>query len=164
MTEFRFTNEHRASEVGNVAAVLGRPRLWIPTGLDYPDHPQWLERAEDQIQTGKKRVMLAYRGVEPIGAVVYQRHEARPTVVEVRNISISPDSRGRYIGSFLLRTTELEAVRHDFPDTASVMVDTKLTNKGMITFLEANGYALESITDLYGTGVDDAVFLKPIVA
>jgi N-acetylglutamate synthase-like GNAT family acetyltransferase len=164
MAEFRFTNEHKASEVGNVISVLRRPRLWIPTETDYPGHSTWLEKVEDQIQTGKKRAMLAYIAGKPVGAVVYQRHEQSPNVVEVRNISVSPDSTHRGIASFLLRNTEIEAVSVDFPGTDTIMVDTKITNPEMIQFLETRRYELAGIADLYETGTPDAVFTKPLAA
>jgi hypothetical protein len=68
MTEFRITNEHRFSEVGNVIDVLQRPRLWVPE-TDYPDYAEWLEKVEDQLHTDEKRAMLAYQDRNPRGTV-----------------------------------------------------------------------------------------------
>ncbi len=164
MAEFRITNEHTQSEVGNIISVLRKPRLWIPTEKDYPDHALWLEKTEDQIQRGTKRAMLAYIGGTPVGTVVYQRHEQLPSVVEVRNISVSPEATHRGIASFLLRNAELEAVRIDFPDTDTIMVDTKIANPEMIQFLELRDYELAEIADLYGSGSFDGIFTKPLAA
>jgi ribosomal protein S18 acetylase RimI-like enzyme len=163
MADFRFTNEHQQADIGNIVGVLESPRLWIPTEHDYPKHSDWLQKAEAQLAAGTKRAMLAYAGREPIGTVIYQRHETSPKVVEVKNISISPTARGRYIGSFLLRNTEIEATSHDFPKTSEVMVDTKVTNNEMITFLIRHGYRIEKVEDLYeqGTGLD-AVLVKTV--
>jgi ribosomal protein S18 acetylase RimI-like enzyme len=165
MTEFRITNEHRPNEVGNVIDVLRRPRLWIPTGEDYPDHETWLQKTEAQIGDNRKRALLAYHNAEPVGTVVYQRHEDHPDVLEVRNISIAPESQGRYLGSFLLRNTEIEGGSNDFPGVTKIMVDTKITNTDMIAFLLGHGYAVEGIVDLYGLGTGlDAVLTKPLIA
>ena len=71
MAEFRITNEHTTSGVGNVIEVLRRPRLWIPTEADYPNHKVWLEKVEAQLTSGKKRAMLAYDSRIPVGTVVY---------------------------------------------------------------------------------------------
>lgn len=162
MAEFRITNEHSSSEVGNVIGLMERPRLWVPE-TDYPDYYEWLQKTEAQVNSGKKRAMLAYSGREPVGTVVYQQHENRPNTVEIRNISVSPDMRGRYIGSFLLRNTEVDAINEDFPECNQVMVDTKITNTDMIAFLLRHGYQLEEITDLYGLSAgQDAVFTKPL--
>jgi ribosomal protein S18 acetylase RimI-like enzyme len=161
MAEFRFTNEHSPSEVGGVIDVLRAPRLWIPTETDYPAHSEWVEKAEAQIHTGKKRAMLAYHNRKPVGTVIYQRHELFPEIVELRNFSVIPDATGRYIGSFLLRNAEIEAFKNDFPDTLGIMADTKITNIEMIEFLERHGYRLEEIADLYNSGTaEDAVFIK----
>ncbi|MDB5160648.1 MAG: hypothetical protein JWO96_28 [Candidatus Saccharibacteria bacterium] len=163
MTEFRITNEHRPSDLGSIVGLLESPRLWVPTHQDYPKHNEWLQKAEAQIADDSKRAMLAYSGREPVGTVIYQRHQTRPGVVEVKNISVSPISRGRYFGSFLLRNTEIEATTQDFPNCTAVMVDTKITNTDMITFLHGQGYRLEEITDLYGQDAGlDAVLVKSL--
>lgn len=163
MAEFRITNEPSASKVGNVIDVLRRPRLWIPTQADYPYHQAWLEKTAAQIASDKKRAFLAYSGNDPIGTIVYQRHEQCPDVLEVRNISVDPKQNGRYIGSFLLRNMEIEGATNDFPGVRKVMVDTKATNTGMINFLLRHGYVIEELTDLYqqGTGLD-AVLAKEL--
>jgi ribosomal protein S18 acetylase RimI-like enzyme len=164
MADFRFTNEHSPSELGNVVGVLERPRLWIPSTTDYPDYLDWVQKTEAQIAKGNKRAMLGYAGRVPIGTVVYQRHETRPYMVEIRNISVSPDARGRYVGSFLLRNTEVEATTVDYPECSGVVVDTKTTNTEMIGFLMDHGYRLEEVADLYGLGAgEDAVFVKSVV-
>lgn len=161
MADFRFTNEHGSSELGNVVGILEQPRLWIPSTTDYPDYDEWIQKTQEQIELGSKRAMLAYFGREPVGTVVYQRHETRPGVVAIRNISVSPDAKGRYVGSFLLRNTELEAVTQDYPECNEILVDTKISNSGMISFLIGHGYQLEEVTDLYGLGAGvDAVFAK----
>lgn len=165
MAKFRITNEHRRSEVGNVIDVLRRPRLWIPTDKDYPDHGSWLEKTEFEIGTDKKRAFLAYSSSKPVGTIVYQRHEDSPEVLEIRNISILPEAQGRYLGSFLLRNTEIEGATNDFPDVTKIMVDTKTTNTGMICFLIEHGYGVHEITDLYGLGTGlDVVLIKSLPA
>jgi ribosomal protein S18 acetylase RimI-like enzyme len=161
MAEFRFTNEHRLSEVGKVIDVLKRPRLWIPTNDDYPAHGQWLEKTEAEIAAGTKRAMISYYNNEAVAAIVYRRHETQNNVVEIRNISVVPEARGRLIGSFALVNTELEAVRHDFPDTETITVDTKISNAEMIGFLENHGYSVQEIANLYDQSTGpDAILAK----
>jgi ribosomal protein S18 acetylase RimI-like enzyme len=163
MADFRFTNEHTQSELGNVTDIIERPRLWIPSVVDYPNYYDWTEKVEAEINTGQKRAMLAYSGREAIGTVVYQRHQELTGVVEIKNISVSPDSRGRYVGSFLLRNVELEATNQDYPECDEVLVDTKVTNGEMISFLLKHGYKLKEVEDLYDLGTAlDAVFYKSL--
>ena len=143
--------------------VLRKPRLWIPTHKDYPGHDIWLEKVEAELQQGKKRAMIGFLGKEPVGVVIYQLDPANLKTLEIRNISVSPDAGNRYIGSFLVRNSEIEAVAHDFPEATSVTVDTKVDNHDMLSFVQAHGYSLSHTTDLYGTGSLDAVMTKSLV-
>jgi hypothetical protein len=100
MKDIRFSNEHSSAEVADVVDMLRQPRLWIPTEKDYPDHDVWLDKTEALIASGKKRAMAAYMGRDAIGTVIYQRSPEQPTTLEIRNISVSDDARGRYVGAF----------------------------------------------------------------
>ena len=163
MKEFRFNNDHNSAEVADIVDVLRQPRLWIPTEKDYPNHGAWLDKTEDLIISGKKRAMAAYMGKDAVGTVIYQRDPKEPTLLEIRNISVSDDARGRYVGSFLLRNAEIEAAQNDFPGIEQYVVDTKTSNVEMIAFLESQGYSVQDITDLYGIGAGlDAVMSKPV--
>ncbi len=163
MAEFRFTNEHTVSEVGNIIDVLREPHLWIPTEKDYPTHAEWLEKAETEIISGKKRVMAAYSQTRPVGVVIYQRHENLPTTLEVKNISVVPEFRGKGIASFALRISEIEAVNHDFLGVSEASVDTKTSNNKMINFLTAQGYEIKEITDLYKLGKGTDTILTKLI-
>jgi len=163
MAEFRFNNDHNTAQASAVIDVLRQPRLWIPTEKNYPGYDTWLQKVEGQIISGTKRAMVAYFGNKTVGAVVYQRHPEIPDTLEVRNISVSPDVGGRYVGSFMLRNSELEAAAHDFPGIERITVDTKQDNTGMTKFLLDHEYRLEEVRDLYGLDAGlDAVFVKTL--
>jgi len=160
MKEFRFVNELGSREIGDTIGVLEKPRLWIPE-TDYPDYYFWLEKVEEELGKDLKRGLLAYAGKEPVGAVLYQRHKGLDGTVEIKNISVSPDMRGRYFGAFMLRNVEMEALNFEYPDCDRIMVDTKTTNNDMIGFLLRQGYEPKTRTDLYGLGTgEDIVFTK----
>jgi len=162
MVEFRFTNEYSPSQREGVLDVLSRPRLWVPEA-DYPDYRQWLGKVESQLNENKKRAMVSYFGPAAVGAIVYQRHETMPNAIEIKNISVQPETRGRYVGSFLLRNVELEATNNDFPECDELIVDTKVSNLDMITFLMRHHYTIAGIDNLYqlGTG-HDAMLVKTV--
>ena len=162
MFEFTALTAESPRQASLAIDVLRKPRLWIPTQKDYPGHDAWLEKVEAELQQGKKRAMLGFIGKEPVGAVIYQRDPKRDNTLEIRNISISPEAGNRYIGSFLMRNSELEAVAHDFPGTVQVTVDTKVDNSEMLSFLSAHGYSLAEVTDLYDSGNPDAIMAKPL--
>ena len=163
MVSLKLTNEHTSSEVRKIIDVLRLPSLRLPTEKDYPAHTKWLEKAEAQIQSGKKRAMVAYSGSNPVGVVIYQRHEGQPATLEIKNISVIPEFRGKGIGSLLLRSSETNAVNLDFPGVNHASVDTKASNIKMIRFLTGRGYEIENIVDLYGLGTgSDAILTKPL--
>ena len=163
MIEARFSNDHSAHQLDDVMTILGRPRLWIPTAADYPRHGEWLDKTETEIADGTKRAMLGYNGSDPVGVIVYRRNETQDNVVDIRNISFDPSVRGRLFGTFALRQAEYDATQNDFEGVDTFVVDTKITNTGMISFLERQGYVLARIADLYqdGTG-EDAILTKSL--
>lgn len=162
MVDFRFSNEQTPSNTASVVSLLEKPRLWIP-GTDYPDYAEWLGKTSEELETEQKRAMIAFLGHEPVGSVVYQRHKTKPTVLEIKNISVSPDVRGRYVAGFLLRNTEIEGAKHDFPECTEIAVDTKVDNLAMTAFLMAQHYQPTVVTDLYGlTEVADLMFAKTV--
>jgi ribosomal protein S18 acetylase RimI-like enzyme len=162
MLDFRFSNEQTSGHTAGVMSVLEKPRLWIPT-KDYPDYFDWLGKVGEELEDQQKRAMVAYQGKEPVGSIVYQRCKTNPSVLEIKNISVNPDLRGRHIASFLLRNTEIEGSHYDFPGCTEVVVDTKLDNHDMAAFLIAQSYLPSRIRDLYGlTGVADIILAKAI--
>lgn len=160
MEDFRFVGEPRMQDIGNIIGILEKPRLWVPQ-TDYPDYFDWLQKVETELQTEIKRTILAYSGQEPVGAVLYQRHKSRQGTVEIKNLSVSPDVRGRHVGSFLLRNAEVEALDFDYPDCSRLVLDAKLSSTGIIAFLIKHGYQPEAVQDLYGLGAGaDLVMTK----
>lgn len=145
-------------------AVLRRPRLWIPTEADYPRHSEWLDKVEAEVLDGSRRAFLARNGLTPTGVLVYKRDDDDPTILKIRNISVPPEERGRFVASYMLRNVELEIGPEDYPGVSSVVIDTKLSNREMLEFLIWHGYSLTEVTDLYqdGTGLD-AVLTKSLL-
>ncbi len=158
MTTFVISNE--LNTPARTIDTLRQPRLWVPTAADYPSHDQWLEKTEADLISGRKQAMTVQHDEADIGVVVYQRHPEASAVCEIKNISIMPQSRGRHIGSFTLRTAEVQAI-NDFPGIETLEIDTKLTNKDMITFLQLQGYVITKVADVYDSGMLDVVLTKP---
>jgi ribosomal protein S18 acetylase RimI-like enzyme len=156
--DFRFTNEETLQRADEIVAYLTGPRLWIPRA-DYPDFDAWVARVHGQLKTEAKRALLAIAQGNIVGAVLYQRHQTAPDALEVKNITVRPDMQGRYVASFLLRNTEIEG-QQDF-STSRALVDAKVQNRGIRSFLTRNGYAVRQAADLYGLGAgEDIVYEK----
>ena len=93
--------------VGAVLDYLAGPRLWVPKG-SYPDYADWLARIEPELVGGAKRHLACIWDGDLVGMVVWQRHKSNQDWLEIKNLSVRPQSRGRFVGSFLLRQAEAE--------------------------------------------------------
>ena len=160
MTNLRITNELNSGDRGDLMSVLRGERLWIPTSRDYPRHNDWLDSTEAAIGEGNKHAFFARIDSSAAGAIVYRADPRDDTVMDIRNISIIPSSRGRLLGSFMLRQVEVEARESG---SRLLRVDTKIDNEAMMQFLAHNGFDIADITDLYGDGTsEDAILTKNI--
>lgn len=157
---FVFTTDETCSRADEVVDYLRGPRLWIPA-RDYPDFSEWIDRTHGQLKSEEKRALLALSYGNVVGAIIYQAHKTIDKALEVKNITVRPDQRGRHIASFLLRNAEIEGAA-DFGST-HVLVDTKLRNYPVQAYLRRNGYSVKENTDLYRLGSgDDVVFTKQL--
>src|SRR5713226_6110936 len=109
---YRFTDEIPASQLDRVVtASLGR-RLWIDDA-DYPDLEAWGERVHRDLRAGTKIPIVAFNRRTVAGSIIFRQGDD-PTILDIRRISIMPTEEGHGIASFLLRSTEVEALRR-FP-------------------------------------------------
>ncbi len=155
----RFTDEMNSARAAKVIDVLCAPRLWIPTQQDYgAGHGVWLEKVEEELAAGKRYALHAQMGRRSAGVIIW-RPSAQPRTVDIRNISVSPEVRGRYFGPFMLRNVEY-GIRERYPDVQGVRVDTKTTNAEMRAFLSGQEYIEVGVEDLYNSGKPDVILQK----
>ena len=158
LMDFRFTTEYPLSRLDEIVSYLLGPRLWIPQ-TDYPDFSDWAQKSHQEIKRESKRALIALSRQEIVGVAIYQRHKKIKETLEVKNLTVRPDQRGRYIASFLMRNAEVEGAR-DFKAT-KVVCDAKANNFSVQSFLVRHHYSILDKTDLYqlGTG-EDLVYQK----
>lgn len=154
--DFAFTNE--GNRFDEVVDYLRGPRLWIPR-IDYPDFDRWAEKVHRQLKSEEKRALWALSHDDVVGVVIYQRHKTMGAALEIKNITVRPDMRGRFIASFLFRNAEIEGSR-DY-GVQEVLVDAKVSNVAIRSFLLGQGYRRRGVADLYRLGAGlDAVYGK----
>lgn len=159
--ELLFTSERTQSRADELVDYLRGPRLWIPRA-DYPDFDDWSEKVHAQLKAEHKRALLALSHGAVVGAVIYQRHVTEPMTLEIKNVTVRPDMRGRYIARFLLRNAEIEG-RADF-GVRRVVLDAKASNVALRRYVEGQGYVSAEVRDLYGLGGGaDVLFRKRLV-
>jgi len=156
--DFLFTTSETVRRADELTDFLRGPRLWVPRS-DYPDFDDWLSRAHAQLRSEEKRAVVALDRGQVAGAVLYQAHRSLPGVLELKNISVRPDVRGRYLAAFMLRNAEIEGAA-DFGSSHAV-VDAKAGNLGVRRLLLGGGWSPSSTSDLYGLGAGaDTVYSK----
>ncbi|WKZ28694.1 MAG: GNAT family N-acetyltransferase [Patescibacteria group bacterium] len=160
--DIRFTNELHPSRHDELVDYLRGPRLGMPK-RHYPDYDDWLGRVHAELGKQQKRAIVALDGGNVVGAVVYQRHKQQSDVLEIRNVTVRPDMRGRYVASFLVRNLEIEGLR-DFPGVTRILCDAKRENREIRLFLLQHRYVVAGALDLYGLGAgEDLVFSKSLL-
>lgn len=158
--DFRFTTDYLLSQIDEIVAYLLGPRLWIPQ-TDYPDFLDWAQKAHQELRREKKRAIVALSYNQIVGAVIYQRHRQYREALELKNLTVRPDQRGRYIASFLLRSAEVEGVK-EFESTYA-LCDAKAHNFAIRMFLLGQRYLTITQADLYHHGAgDDIVYRKDL--
>ena len=156
-----FTTDETVRRADELIDYMRGPRLWIPS-VDYPDFDEWSERARIQFRREDERAVLAISDGNIVGAVVYQRHASDPSALEIKNLTVRPDQRGRHVASFLLRNAEIEGM-HDYPGVFRCVLDAKARNFGMRAFLLRFGYVPWHVRDVYGLGCGvDIVFSRKL--
>lgn len=160
MEDFRFSNETPIFRLDEIVEYLTGPRLFIPK-TDYPNILDWSQKVYSELKTDLKRVMVAYYGREIVGVTVYQKHRTDDSALEIKNLTVRPDMRGRHVASFLLRNSEVEGAREYGVD--KVICDAKANNFGVRGFLLSEHYQILRQTDLYGLGAgEDLIFHKKL--
>ncbi|MBI2024583.1 MAG: GNAT family N-acetyltransferase [Candidatus Harrisonbacteria bacterium] len=157
---FVFTNDYPASKIDEVISYLLGPRLWIPQN-DYPDFFDWAQKVHTELKKESKRALVAVENKEIVGVTIYQKHKRHPDALEIKNLTVRPDKRGRYIASFLLRNSETEGVR-EFR-SKFILCDAKSKNLSIRYFLTKNHYQISGKDDLYGKNAGDDIIYKKYV-
>ncbi len=158
--DFRFTNEYSFSKLDEVVSFLFGPRLWIPQ-VDYPDFFEWADRSHQELRKGVKRAMVVLSQGNVVGVTIYQKHKNLSDTLEIKNLTVRPDVRGRHIASFLLRNTELEGIA-EFRSQYAIC-DAKRNNWPIKFFLFKHQYKIVGQDDLYSlkTG-KDSIYKKKL--
>jgi ribosomal protein S18 acetylase RimI-like enzyme len=159
--DFRFTNNYPVSQLEEIVEYLVGPRLWIPN-TDYPDFLDWASRTYEEFRKESKRALLALSGNEIVGLMIYQPHRRNLDALEIKNLTVRPDKRGRYIASFLLRNAEIDGAK-EFKKNR-IIYDAKANNFAIRKFLLTNHYRILGRADLYGIGAgEDLIYEKKLV-
>lgn len=127
------------------------------------NHARWVAKTEAELAQDKRFAILATSDGRGAGALIWRPGD-EPGHIDLRNISIAPDMRGRHLGTFcmnqfffLAKEYVQQAEEQQSASELVISVDTKLTNLEMIAFLKSTGFATKEVSDLYDSGKLDVV-------
>ena len=159
--DFKFTNNYPVSKLDEIISYLLGPRLWI-SNTDYPDFLNWAQKVHGELKKDVKRALIALSENNVVGVAIYQRHKRYKDALEIKNMTVRPDMRGRYIASFLMRNAEIEGQREFNSDY--VLCDAKASNHPVRLFLMKHQYKIVRKEDLYGfNSGEDIIYKKNLI-
>ena len=125
--------------------------------LGYPGYQDWVQRAEAELLTGYKNVILGINGNRVVSDVMFQPHkQLGGRVIEVKNIRVDEQLRGRYFAGFMMRQLQTEVSE----ESDCILVDARSSPTDVISMLKSLGYVEVTRTPLYDTNEQDVVMTR----
>jgi hypothetical protein len=90
---FEITNEKTSAHADEIVEFLQGPRLYIPN-TTYSDQNIWLKKVHTQFKNDIKIATTCFDKSMVTGVIVYQKHRYIDKAVEIRNITVRPETRG----------------------------------------------------------------------
>ena len=146
---FNFRSVEKRKDVLDLCDFL------IKQDLGYPQYDDWVQRAEHEVDSGYKTVVLAFSGNRLVGDVIYQPHKELARVREIKNIRVHPRVRGRNFGRFMVRQAEVEPPTYD-----AIIVDARIDQQDIVGLLRVEGYVPLVTVPLYDENMPDVVMIK----
>lgn len=150
MLETIFTQADSEKELHAAVEFMSR------APMHYPRYENWLSRAEAQMFSGTKHVLLCRCDSRVAATLTWQSHPEESFTAELKNMRVQPAFRGLDLGRFLLKAFERDARQSSH---ALVRCDMGADNVAYPFFIHL-GWRKVDVLDLYGTGMRDIVMVK----
>ncbi len=126
--------------------------------LWYPRYDDWVEYVcIPEIDTGTKKAVVCWAEGTIVGNIIFQRHKQLPRTIELKNLRINPNMRGRGIAHFLVKQLETDARQQGIE---RVIGDTDERRKDILALMQYMGYTFIQSTSLYSQDAIDIIFMK----
>lgn len=151
---FRFT----FGNVGSRTELRQTIDFLAKQGLGYRNYDSWVQKTESEIDLGIKTAIIALSEGKIVGDLIYHHHKILPGVIELKNLRIHPEIRGRYFAPFMLRQVECEN-----PNCDLIMGDARSDQREIARLMLGSGYyVLKGEVRLYDKNNQDVVFMKQV--
>ncbi len=148
---FEFTDIESVEELNQCIDFLYKQ------DLSYPNYRGWVPKCKAELVDGYKKGIITFFERRIVGDVIYQPHKKNPGFLEVKNLRVHPQIRGRYCPTFMLKQVVVENPNYD-----AMIVDAPSEFPNVIAFFESCGFIPILSKPLYDDGAPDIVMIKPI--
>ena len=124
--------------------------------LGYPGYNCWVEKTEAELVAGKKTALLAFLNRKLVADIVWQPHRQVGSLLEIKNLRVSPEVRQRDFGRFLLKQAEV------IPGFSGIICDVREDQASILQFMQRCGYTKACTLPIYDSEVADVVMIKPL--
>ncbi|MDP1696055.1 MAG: GNAT family N-acetyltransferase [archaeon] len=126
--------------------------------LDYPDYSLWLKKCKRELELMYKKAFYATNDAGIIaGSAIFQRHKQEHSILEIKNLRVSPEFERNGLGSILIDSVEQFAREFRFK---RMQCDAHPENPA-IKFLEKRGFSINAEETLYSIG-NEIILCKDI--
>jgi hypothetical protein len=128
--------------------------------LDYPDYDAWLQKTENQLETGEKQAILAFNEGRLVADLVTQtcRDNGLGLLREIKNGRVHPELRDRYFMKFMLKQLYKESEgRYD-----GLIGDIRANQTDILNYFLSEGFIPIAKTTLYESSMEEVTIFKPL--
>lgn len=144
------------SSLGDVKQLKGLISFLAKQDLGYPNYDNWVQKTEHELDSGYKKVIMAFSDRKLVGDLVYQNHKEIPRFLELKNLRVHPDLRLRNFGRFMLKQAEIEnSGKYD-----AIICDCHSEQSEIIKFLESCNYIPIKSIPIYDKNTLEVVLVK----
>jgi len=146
---FHFRSLEDRKELSDLINFLNKQNL------GYPEYDSWVQRTENELDTGYKKAILAFSEKNLVGNLVYQTHKGDSSFLELKNLRVLKNFRLRDFARFMLKQAEVENLNYK-----AIICDIPFNQPEIIKFMESQGYNLFLKIPLYEKDTPDVVMIK----
>lgn len=116
-----------------------------------------MERSRPEILMGYKRAIIVLSEGIPIADLIFQPHKQLPQIIELKNLRVAREARGRGLARFMLKQPEIE-----LPGRDGIIGDLHTDQLEVRQTLDSLGYRRIAVVSLYDPNTEDEVWIKTL--
>lgn len=143
-------------DISSTADISLVKDFMIEQSLGYPNYEAWVERASHEMDAGYKQAVMAFYNGKMVGDIVFQPHKEIDKILEIKNIRVHEEVRGRNVANFMLKQIEFNFKnKYD-----AFIVDAPKEKQDIKGLLLSTGYVPIVSVPLYSNQSVDIIYAR----